>query len=897
MIRQLTAFVRNVFCKEDVDRDLDEEIRSYVELISAEKVRSGMSSEEAARQAHMELGGLDRVKENVRDIRIGTSIDALMQDVRYGLRTLLKHRSFTVVAVLTLALGIGACTAIFSLVNAVLIRSLPYGEPERLVYLYSPNTHFALPNDAFPPRTADYFDLKKQSRSFANTTLFTQATYNVAVNDRAERIGVARVDEDFFTTLQCVPELGRVFNLTDEQPGNSHVVVISHAIWQGMFDGTAEILGRTLRLDGQPYQIVGVMPQEFGFPHKNDVAHGNPRIDSTQLWLPSALSSEERADREGLNGFALARLKQRVTLREAQAEISAIMSRLDLLHNARMRGLAGIVKPFQDIAVGPVRPLMRLLVGAVGFVLLITCANAASLFLARAANRTHELGVRATLGAGRGRLLRQMLTESWMLSAAAGAVGAGLAYLFMHALLKLNPGDIPRMQDAKLDRHVMEFLIAVTMLASILFGTLPSLAVTRIDLTEFLNSGGIRGVIGDRSRVRRALTIVQVALVVILLTGAGLLLRSYVNVLSLPTGFSSSTIATSVQLSAEMRGEEVNSRYNSAQKRQVFFQDVLARIRPMYGIQAAGLIDVLPLSNLEGLTSLEVKDSPNEKNQFVEIRRITPGYLSAMRIPLMNGRDFSDQDRLGQPLVAIVNKAFAKKFFQEGGAIGHKLRASPRSSWVTIIGVTGDVRNMKLEAAPPAQVYTSLWQTDTDEAPVDSAFITVRSSRPEGTIVSDIRAAVRSIDPSLAIADIHAMGDLVIKATARRRFQTTLLAVFAGITMLLAVMGVYGLLAYSVKQRSEEIGIRMALGSSKIRIVRLFLREGLGLLGVGLLIGLAGALALTRLLGSFLYGVPALDPITYVAAAVLLCVGAFAACLIPSYRASAIDPMRALRHQ
>jgi putative ABC transport system permease protein len=393
------------------------------------------------------------------------------------------------------------------------------------------------------------------------------------------------------------------------------------------------------------------------------------------------------------------------------------------------------------------------------------------------------------------------------------------------------------------------------------------------------------------------LTIVQVALVVILLTGAGLLLRSYVNVLSLPTGFSSSTIATSVQLSAEMRGEEVNPRYNSAQKRQVFFQDVLARIRPMYGIQAAGLIDVLPLSNLEGLTSLEVKDSPNEKNQFVEIRRITPGYLSAMRIPLMNGRDFSDQDRLGQPLVAIVNKAFAKKFFQEGGAIGHKLRASPRSSWVTIIGVTGDVRNMKLEAAPPAQVYTSLWQTDTDEAPVDSAFITVRSSRPEGTIVSDIRAAVRSIDPSLAIADIHAMGDLVIQATARRRFQTTLLAVFAGITMLLAVMGVYGLLAYSVKQRSEEIGIRMALGSSKIRIVRLFLREGLGLLGVGLLIGLAGALALTRLLGSFLYGVPALDPITYVAAAVLLCVGAFAACLIPSYRASAIDPMRALRHQ
>jgi predicted permease len=732
VIRQLNAFLRNIFHKERIDHDLDEEIRSYLELVSAEKVRGGMSPGDAAREARREIGGLEQVKENVRDIRIGGSMDALMQDLRYGLRTLLKHRSFTVVAVLTLALGIGACTAIFSLVNAVFLRSLPYGEPHRLVYLYSPNVHFALPTEVFPPRTADYFDLKKQNHSFAKTTLFAQATYNVAVGDRAERIGAARVDEDFFNTLQCAAEFGRVFSENDERPGNAHVVVISHAVWQGMFGGRTDILGRALRLDGQPYRVVGVMPQEFGFPHKSDVAYSNPHIETTQLWVPSALTSEERTEREGINGFALARLKPGVTLREAQAEMSTLIARLELLHYPRMRGLAGFVKPFRDSALGPVRPLMRILLGAVGLVFLITCTNAASLFLARAANRTHELGVRATLGAGRGRLLRQMLTESWMLSTAAGLAGVGLAYLFLHALLKLNPGDIPRMEEATLDVHVMAFLVAVTMLTSILFGILHSVAATRINVTAFLNSGGMRGVVGNRSLVRRGLTIAQIALVVVLLAGTGLLLRSYVNVLSVPTGFASSTIAVNVQLSAEMYTEKMNPRYNSMQKQQAFFREALDRIKPIQGIQAAGLIDVLPLSTLEALAAaFEIEgSSANETSQPMEMRRITAGYLSAMQVPLMKGRDFTDQDGPGQPPVAIVNETFAKKFFRGGDAIGHRLRMSPRTPWITIIGVTGDVRNMGLEASPPAQVYTSLWQTSTDEA-IKSAYITVRCHSPK----------------------------------------------------------------------------------------------------------------------------------------------------------------------
>lgn len=812
----------------------------------------------------------------------------LQQDVRFGLRTLFKHRSFTFMTVLTLALGIGACTAIFSLVNAVLIRSLPYGEPERLVYLFTPNPHWNIPAEAFGPWNADFFDIKKQSHSFAEMTLFRQATYNLATDDRLERVGAATVDADFFRTLQSAPEFGRVISISDEQPGNDRVVVISYALWQSMLGGNADILGHTLCLDGTPYRVVGVMPPDFGYPHKSDLAYGNGHVETTQLWLPSALTPQQRADREGSDGFAVARLKPNVSLREAQAEMSTIMSRLDLLHRPDMRGWVALVKPFRDAALGPVKPLMWLLLGAVGLVLLIACGNAANLLLARAASRTHELGVRATLGAQRGRLLRQMLTESLMLGAVAGFVGIGLAYLFLHALLKLDPGDIPRMQDATLDLRVMAFLVFVTVLTSIFFGILPALSATRINVAEFLKGGGMRGIAGDRRRVRNSLAIAQVALVVVLLAGTGLLLRSYANVLAVQTGFSASTITVSVQLSPEI--VQPSQQYDTAQKRRTFFAELLDRIRPIHGVQAAGLVDSLPLSNSESLTFFE--GFPNQKDQLVEARRVTPDYLAAMQIPLVKGQGFTDEDGPGHPSVAIVNEAFAKKYLGNSDPTGHHLRFSHTAPWTTIVGVMGDVRNMSLEAAAPPQIYFPFWQE-----PANNAYLAVRSSLPQDAVVSEIRAALRGIDPNLAIADVHAMSDLETRATARRRFQTTLLTLFSALAMFLAVVGVYGLLAYSVKRRTGEIGIRMALGSSRILVARLVLRQGLGLLGLGLLIGLAGAFALTRLLAGFLYDVPALDPLTFALVPILLFIATLAACLIPACRAAAVDPMEALRHE
>jgi predicted permease len=579
LFHSLRRRLRSFLEKDSSNVQLSEELQFHLERQTETNIASGMSPEEARSAAKASFGNLPTAIEQRYEARGVGWLDDLAQDVRYGLRAMVKYRSFTVVTTLTLALGIGACTAIFSLMNAVLIQSLPYGEPDRLVYAFTPNPLWKLPAEIFGPSNADFFDLKKQSKSFAAATLFVQTTYNLAGNDRAERVSAAKVDADFFGTLETAPELGRGFDAKDEQPENEQVAVISHALWQTTLGGGASVLKSRLRLDGMPYRVIGVMPAEFGYPHKSDLAYGNGHVETTDLWVPSALTPQQKAEREDSNGYAVARLRPGVTVREAQAEMETIMSRLNLLHNPDMRGWDAFVKPFRDSALGPVRPLMWLLMGTVGFVLLIACGNAANLLLARAAARSHELGVRATLGARRSRLLRQMLTESLMLSAAAGTVGVGLAWLLLHALLKLNPGDIPRMDDARIDLRVMGFVVFVTMLTSVLFGMLPSLSATRINLVEFLKSSGMRGVSGDRRRVRHGLAVAQIALLVVLLTGTGLLLRGYANLLSVPTGFSATTVTASMQMSAQ---------YGNVHKRRALFGSLIERIKLIPGVLAVG---------------------------------------------------------------------------------------------------------------------------------------------------------------------------------------------------------------------------------------------------------------------------------------------------------------------
>jgi predicted permease len=890
MLNDLMYTLRAFFSRQSIEHELQEELQYHLEREAEKYRKAGAEPEEAMRRARLVIGGPEQVRQQCREARGTRLADDLLQDLRYGVRTLTNSPGFSIVTVLTLALGVGACTAIFSIVNAVLIRSLPYGDAGRLVYLLTPNPNFGnFPVEAFDPSYADFFDLQRQSHSYSSMTAFEQASYSSTSQNIATRVGGAQVDGNFFSTLQSFPETGRAIGPEDDRPGHNNVVVISHALWQSMFAGSTQILSKFLRLDGRLFQIIGVMPPGFGYPHSTDfpAGVGSGNSAGTDVWVPLALSAEQKAVRDDMSGFALARLKPGVSVRQAQAEMSTIMVRLDQLHRPDMRGWGAFVKPLPDSSIGPTRTLMWLLLGAVFLVLLIACGNGANLLLARAAARTHELGVRATLGAARGRMIRQMLTESLLLGLAGGLAGIVLAYGFLRGLLLLNPGDIPRMDQASIDTRVLVFTLITAVLTSVLFGILPALFASRINLVEFLKSGGNRGTVGTRNRLRSILIIGELGLVVILLVGAGLLLRSYINVESVQAGFSSSTVSMNIQLDAE---------YGSREQRLAFFRTLLGKIHSIPGVESAGVIDRLPLSNSESLSTLWVDGYENQKEQLVNDRNITPQYFSAMDIPLVSGRSFTDDDAPGHPIVAMVNQAFADKYFGKRNPIGLGIRTgppNPNSPLRTVIGVVGNVHHSSLETPALPEMYEPLWQKDIGGV----AFVAVRSSLPPDQIEPSMRAALSTVDPNLALSDFQTMGELMSQSTARRRFQTTLLSAFSGMAMLLGMVGVYGLLAYSVKQRTAEIGLRIALGASRRRVLGMILRQGVQLTIAGLMLGLAGALALTRILTSFLYGVSALDPVTFVAVPLLLLLATIMACFIPARRASNLDPMRTLRYE
>ncbi len=841
-IRSFILRLKSVFFKDSQNIELSEELQFHLDRETEQIIASGMSAEEAKATAREHLGNVSQVTEECYQARGTARIEDFLQDVSFGSRTLLKYRSFSVVTILMLAMGIGACTAIFSLLNAVLLRPLPYGDSEQIVYIYTPSLallHMNIPVEVFNPTFADAFELKKQGTSFTAMTFFEQTTSNLAEGNQLERVGAARVDADFFKAMQSQPEIGRAFDANDERPANSRVVIISHALWKSMYEGKHEILGHVVHLDGADYQIVGVMPSGFEYPHSSDLAAGYGNIDRTQLWVPST-----QIVCPDCGAFAVGRLKPGVKLSLAQTELNTIMSNLDKRHSPGNRDFIAVLKPLRDMVLGPVKPLMNLLLGAVGLVLLIACANAANLLLLRTASRTQELGMRAMLGARQGRLLRQMLTESLMLTVVAGCTGGALAWLLLHLLLQLNPGDIPRMENAMLDLRVFVFLVAVTAMTSLMFGVLPSIMAIRINLTEFVKSSGMRGIVGSKRWVRKMFAVAQIALVVVLLTGASLLLRSYAKVLAVPTGFHPSTVAANIQFSSQLASVSVNPRYNTAEKRRLFFAGLLDRLKQTPGVQAAGFVDLLPLSHSESMNDFEAEGYANEKHQLIETRRVTPQYFSAMGIPLIQGRGFNDEDGPGAPETVIVNESLAKRYFVGSHAVGQHIRLSPQDPWITIVGVIGDVRNIGPETPVALQLYTCLWQTDTINVPATEAYLAVRSVLPEDNVVRSIRSVVTSLDHDLAIADIHTMSELASEATARRRFQTMLLSVFSGIAMLMAVVGIYGLLSFSVQQRTSEIGIRMAVGSTRTRVAWLVLGEGLSLLAAGLAIGLVVDLGL-----------------------------------------------------
>lgn len=810
----------------------------------------------------------------------------LAADLRYGARMLANAPGFALAAMLAMALGIGATTAVFSIINAVLLRSLPYGDPQQLVYVWTPNPRFDGAPVELSPSNADFLEWTRLNHSFSSLATFRQIRFHFGKT----RIGGALVGGNFFRTLQARPRFGRAIDGHDVQPGHEHVAVISDGLWASAFGRDPATLGRTLRLDNADYVVIGVMPAAFGYPHREgDFPGADREIRQTDVWTPLVLDPQavikNRLDDDGV---VVGRLRPGVSRARAQTDIGAIESRLDPLYPPIFRGWQVLLQRFTDSGIGPVRAMLWLLLGAVSFVLLIASSNVANLLVARATGRAHEMGVRAALGAERRRLIRQMLTEAMLLACGGGALGILLAYGAVRLLVRLNPGDIPLLGNASVDLRVLLFATAASLVTGFLFGLLPAVTASRANILDVLKRGGNRGATGGSNRVRQLLLAGEVSLAIVLLAGAGLLIRSYAKLLAIDVGFAPSTLSMTVSLDAAPP---------TANQRMIFYHALLDRISGASGVISAGMSTVLPLTGHGSITYVVVRGYPNKKNQTIFNHAVTPRYFDAMNIRLLRGRAFTDQDAPKSPPVLIVSRAFAEHYFPGQDAVGRKVQlgGAPNAAWQTVVGVVTDVRDMSLAEAPHPTAYTPFFQEWQNAG--DSIDMAVRAGTEPGRMTSSIRDILRGLDPTATLTNVRTMADRVDEASARPRFQTVVLAVFAGVAMFLALVGLYGLIAYAVRQRTAEIGIRIALGASRAHVLAAVTKEGLIAVALGLGVGLVAAFALTRTISSWLYGVTATDPLTFVAAPLLILVVAAGACAIAAWKATRIDPIVALRYE
>lgn len=800
----------------------------------------------------------------------------LASDVKYGARVLSAAPGFTATALAVIALGIGATVSIFSIVNAVLVRSLPYGHPEQLVYLWSPNPTLKGTPAEMAPNIPDYYEWRRLSHSFASVTMLRQSAMNLVENGSTRRIQTALVTPTFFGTLEAWPIAGRAFDGTGTQEA-----IISESLWRAQFQSNPAVIGTRIQLNRDRYTVIGIMPKDFGYPFNGDIPYTMSEFKHTDIWLPLICTAAQKTDRVNFLSAdaAIARLLPGASPARAQAELIAIQSRLNPLYPETWRGWTALVVPLIQTIVGPVEKLLWLLLGAVALVLLIAISNAAHLLLARALARAHEFGIRTALGAERGRIIRQLLTESLMLSCTGGAGGVAIAYVAVHLLVRLNPGDIPRFDTAGVDARVLIVAVLLSIALGVLAGLAPAYSVSRFSINALLRAGGNR-VGGTSNKSRFALIVFEVALSVILLTGSGLLIRSYLQLMAVDPGFAPATLTFILGL---------DDHYNTPQLRSSIETRLMEKLRAIPGVQQVGASSSMPLSHSESLTFAEIQGW-GKSESMLEIRSATPGYRSALGTPLLRGRDLTAHDVDAKPPVVLVNQAFAKAFLHGRNPIGGQVRLgiedSPNRPWSTIVGMMGDIHHTSLEEASQPQVF---------EPRAGGNNFAIQFHGPVEPVIAQSRAALRQLDPALTLDGIHTMRERIEASNAHRSFQTALMTGFAAVAIALTLVGIYGLMSYSVKRRTAEIGIRMAVGSSRTRVVALILSQGLRLTGYGLLIGLTGAFALTRLVSSWLYGVKANDPITFIAVPSFMLLVASCACLVPAWSATRIDPVQALR--
>jgi predicted permease len=811
-------------------------------------------------------------------------MNTLFKDIRYGLRTLLKHPGFTAIVVVTLAVGIGASSAIFSVVNTVLLRPLPYARAERIVAIQ------ALGRDGKRVQIspANFLDWRAQNTVFEHLAAILTRPANLALADQAERIDLAMTSANFFSVFGTQPERGRFFITADEQAGHPAVVVVSHELWQRRFGGDESLVGKPITLDGNSYTVVGIAPSGFQYP------------DKTEVWVPPfrlAPALNERMDPTQVRGFgmlaAVALLKPGVSLTQAASEMETITTRLRQQYPETNNRSFNPVVSLHTHLVGETRPMLLLLFGAVSFVLLIACANVANLLLVSAASRQKEMAIRTALGASRMRVMRQLLTESLILAFAGGAIGLLLALWGVALMTKLLPQDFPRVGEINLDWRVLAFTLFASVLTGILFGLAPALQISKTDVQESLKESG-RGSSGSRrhNRLRNLLIVGEVALSVVLLVGAGLLFRSFLRLQSVNTGFTSQQVLT-VRLSPAGSNYRRDADYIS------FYSQAIQRVSAIPGVEAVGAINMLPLGKgptagfrIEGRPPLTIDKWPGGN-----YRTVSTDYFHAMNIPVVQGRAFNERDTETAPLVIIINQALADKDFPNENPVGKRINLGnldPKGQpvWWEIVGVAANIRSLELREEAMPEFYLSSLQ---DSFP--NMFLVVRTSSEPTSVAASVRRAAAEVDKSAAVSDVRTMERIVDEAVAQPRFNLFLLGLFSGIALLLSAAGIYGVTAYSVAQRTHEFGIRMALGAQVSDVLRMILKQGMLLISAGIAVGLLASFALTRLLRTLLFGVSVTDPLTFVAITLLLTLVALLACYIPARRATKVDPLVALRYE
>ena len=803
----------------------------------------------------------------------------LLQDLRYGFRVLRKSPGFAFVAILVVAIGIGANTAIFSVVNAVLLRPLPFDEPGQLVRVFGTNAR----RNSFR-RSHSYLnfsDLRAQSTSFEAMAAYTATSGALTGGETPEQITGVVASGDIFRVLKSPPHLGRLLAPADERPGGSPVAVISHGLWQRRFGGAPDIVGKQLKLDGREREIVGVTPPGFHFEFVAEPA---------DFWVPIDPQEQGYQQRGAIFLQSIGRLKNGVTVEGADAEMRAVMGRLEQQYQDKNAGIGvRLVSAHEDL-VGDLRPTLLVLLGAVGFVLLIACANVANLLLARAAGRGREMAVRTALGAGRWRIVRQLLTESVLLAVGGAALGLLFALWGVDLLASLVPENVPRFEETSIDLKVLGFTLAATVLTGALFGLAPALQASKLDLNEALKEGGRTGTDGrGRNRVRSLLIVVEVALSLVLLVGAGLLIKSFVKLRNTDPGFDPrGTLTASLSLATV--------RYEGDEQIAQFYEQLLARAAQLPGVETVAGITPLPLGG-NGMSfsfyRLDQPEPPPGQGQSAAARVITPNYFRAMGIPLRRGRAFADADRLGAPNVLVVNESFARRHLPGEEALGQRLRIGLNGIQGEIVGVVGDVRHGDLSADGGPEFYVPHAQ-----APFGDMSLVARAGAGDpAALAGPLRSLVQEMDKEQPLYDVQTMQGLVARSVARQRFSTTLIAIFAGLALVLASVGIFSVMSFLVAQRTHEIGIRMALGAQRRDILRLVVGHGMALTVAGVVLGLAASFALTRLMASMLYEVRATDPAVFAGIPVVLAAVALLACYVPARRATKVDPMVALRHE